>query len=78
MIPERFSPLLFAFLLSGQMSFLVSGVATFGALGFVDGFLLIWLRAWLVSWAIGFPAVLLARHTTQWMVARLVSSQDQL
>jgi hypothetical protein len=57
-LPARFEHLLFALLLSGLMSMLVSGVATWNAVGLIDGFPAKWLTAWLGSWAVAFPAVM--------------------
>jgi hypothetical protein len=48
-----------AALLSGFMSFIMSGAITFINLGFVQGFLSIWFHAWLVAYAIAFPTILL-------------------
>jgi hypothetical protein len=48
-----------AALLSGFMSFIMSGAITFINLGFVDGFIGIWFHAWLVAYAIAFPTILL-------------------
>lgn len=38
MLPARFAPVLFSLILSGLMSFIVTGVATWKALGFGAGF----------------------------------------
>ena len=38
-------------------TFLVSGVATFSALGFADGVFSRWLLSWMISWAIAFPTM---------------------
>lgn len=48
-----------AALLSGFMSFIMSGAITLINLGFVNGFFGIWLHAWLVAYAIAFPTILL-------------------
>lgn len=54
---RRYAAPLFALLLSGGMSCLVSGVATFRALGASEDFAVLWLRdGWLPSWAVAFPA----------------------
>ncbi|MEM9443377.1 MAG: DUF2798 domain-containing protein, partial [Pseudomonadota bacterium] len=45
MMPQRFAPYLFGLLLSGMMSFIVSGIATFRATGMVDGFFGLWIGA---------------------------------
>ena len=44
-MPARFAPILFGFILSGLMSLLVSGIATFRNAGLVDGFFGIWVNA---------------------------------
>lgn len=48
-----------ALLLSGFMSFIMSGAITFINLGLVDGFIWIWLHAWSVAYLIAFPTILL-------------------
>lgn len=74
MIPKKFAPALFAFILSGNMSLLISGIATYGAAGPVPGFTALWLRSWLTAWALAFPIVLvvapLARQVVGWMVGK--------
>jgi len=48
-----------ALLLSGFMSFIMSGAITFINLGLIDGFIGVWLHAWIVAYAIAFPTILL-------------------
>jgi len=72
MIPARFAPILFGFILSGLMSLMVSGLSTFRALGLVDGFAGVWLGNWVVSWGIAFPVVLVVAPITRRIVAKLV------
>lgn len=48
-----------AALLSGFMSFIMSGAITFINLGAADHFIAIWIHAWLVAYAIAFPTILL-------------------
>lgn len=71
MIPARFAPVLFGFLLSGMMSFLVSGISTLRAIGLADGFFGIWISAWLPSWLVAFPAVLIVAPVARRVVAAL-------
>ncbi|MFM2389501.1 MAG: hypothetical protein RLZZ437_1056 [Pseudomonadota bacterium] len=71
MIPARFAPILFGFILSGLMSCVVSGIATFRALGAHEGFLADWAGSWAVSWAIAFPTVLIVAPITRNIVAAL-------
>ena len=69
-MPPRFAPILFGLLLSGSMSFIVSGVATFRAIGWTPAFITLWLTSWVFSWAVAFPSVLVMRPVVQWIVAR--------
>jgi len=70
--PHRAQPYVFGFILSGLMSFLVSGVATARSVGLPADFMALWMSAWLTSWVIAFPAVLLVAPVTRRLVARLV------
>ncbi|MGB3245999.1 MAG: DUF2798 domain-containing protein [Sulfitobacter sp.] len=72
MIPARFAPILFGFILSGLMSFMVSGIATLRAAGPVEGFTSLWISAWVPSWLVAFPAVLVVAPITRRLVAKLV------
>ena len=69
MISPKFAPVMFGFILSALMSFIVSGISTVRTAGLVDGFFNLWLSAWLPSWLIAFPIVLvvapIARQTVQ-------------
>ncbi|WP_299880894.1 DUF2798 domain-containing protein [uncultured Sulfitobacter sp.] len=71
MIPARFAPVLFGFILSGLMSFMVSGISTLRVIGLSDGFVAAWIGSWLPSWAVAFPAVLIVAPITRRLVARL-------
>ncbi|MDO9525888.1 MAG: DUF2798 domain-containing protein [Gemmobacter sp.] len=73
-MPPRFAPFLFGFVLSALMSFIVSGIATFRNAGLVDGFLSIWVNAWLPSWIIAFPTVLIVAPMARRLVGMLVKS----
>jgi|EndMetStandDraft_4_1072995.scaffolds.fasta_scaffold306041_2 hypothetical protein len=69
-LPKKYESIAFGFMLSGMMSFLVSGFATLISLGPTPEFPLSWLRAWLPSWALAFPVVLVVAP----FVRRLLSS----
>lgn len=71
MIPARFAPVLFGLILSGMMSCIVSGIATFRALGAGPGFLGAWMTSWAFSWAVAFPTVLIVAPVTRRIVARV-------
>ncbi len=56
---QRHAPTLLALFTSLFMSLLMSGVITLINLGAVEGFFLIWMRAFVMAFAIAFPAILL-------------------
>jgi hypothetical protein len=72
MISPRFAPVVFGFVLSALMSFLVSGIATFRTAGFADDFVSLWFSAWLPSWFVAFPVVLVVAPLARKAVAGLV------
>ncbi len=73
MIPPRFAPILFGFLLSGLMSLVVSGISVLRA-GPPLGFLGVWAGAWLTAWLFAFPLVLVAAPLAQRVVQRLLKT----
>ena len=73
MIPAKFGPFLFGFILSGLMSLVVSGISTLRAVGLVAHFGTLWTSAWLTAWLFAFPIVLVAAPVARRLVQRLVS-----
>lgn len=71
-MPARYAPILFGFILSALMSFLVSGIATFRNAGLVDGFFLTWINAWWPSWLVAFPVVLIVAPIARRLVGIIV------
>jgi len=71
-IPRRFAPVVFGLVLSGLMSFLVSGIATARAVPVDSEFLRSWMSAWGSSWAVAFPAVLVVAPVVRRLVDLLV------
>lgn len=71
-LPARFAHPLFSLLLSGLMSLLVSGVATWQTIGLIAGFAGKWLSAWLGSWAVAFPSVMVMAPLVRRVVASCV------
>ena len=71
MIPARFAPLVFSFLLSILMSCLVSGVAVLNTAGLGDGFSKLWMTAWFKSWIVAFPAISILAPLTRRFVAKI-------
>jgi len=77
MISARFEPLIFGFVLSGLMSFVVSGIATVRVTGLVPGFPGLWLGAWLTAWVFAFPVVLFVAPVARRIVGRMMSAEGQ-
>jgi hypothetical protein len=73
-MPARYAPILFGFILSALMSFLVSGIATFRNAGLVDGFFNTWISAWLPSWLIASPDVLVVAPIARRLVSVLLKA----
>ena len=71
--PHWAAPYLFGVLTSGFMSLLVSGVATWRALGLASDFMALWLRAWTSAWPIAFAALLVVAPAVRRIVDRLVA-----
>lgn len=71
MIPARFAPIAFGFFLSMIMSAIISGVSTVSALGFSPELPAAWVKAWLSSWVIAFPTVLVVAPIARRIVGRL-------
>jgi uncharacterized membrane protein len=75
MIPARFAPVLFGLILSGLMSFVVSGIATLRAAGPIPDFASVWAGAWLMAWLFAFPIVLVAAPLARRAVTHLTQRQ---
>lgn len=58
-LPARLEPVLFAFLLSGAMSLLVSSMAVIRHVGWVEGVFGLCVQTWLPAWGMAFIAALL-------------------
>lgn len=57
-LPSWCQPLVFGALLSGLMSLVVCGVATYKAIGLTREFASLWLATWLTAWPVAFVTVL--------------------
>lgn len=75
MVPIKYLHQVQAFLLSGFMSFIISGAITFINLGFVDSFIAIWLNAWVVAYAIAFPAILFVFPFARMLAVKIASKE---
>jgi hypothetical protein len=76
-VPKRFAPFLFPLLLSGFMTFLITGISMTRVLGINSlvndpgNFLQIWMKAYLSSWLVAYPILLLVipfvRRVVDWL-----------
>jgi len=73
MIPARFAPVLFGFILSGLMSCIVSLIATVRVLDAGSPLMAPWMTSWVFSWMVAFPTVLVVAPMTRRIVARIVA-----
>lgn len=68
-LPARYYSIVLPLVLSLFMTCVVSLISTWRSVGFVGGFMRLWLGAWALSWLIAFPLLLvvmpLARAITQ-------------
>lgn len=69
---KKTEAILFGFMLSGLMSFVVSGISALRAVGLVPSFTMLWIGAWLTAWAVAFPVVLVAAPLARRIVRRVV------
>ena len=72
MIPARYAPVLFGFILSGLMSCIVSGISTLRAIGPGAEMIAPWMTSWGFSWAVAFPVILFMAPITRKLVAGFV------
>lgn len=71
-LPAKYNAVVFPLVLSTLMSFIISGVSTWRALGLMDGFVGKWMTAWSISWLVAFPTVLLILPIVRKLVALFV------
>lgn len=71
-LPTRYAALVMPLLLSVFMTCIVSMISTLRSIGVVADFIEIWLGAWLISWIIAFPTLLLALPVVRRATAAIV------
>lgn len=70
--PHPAAPYLFSFFLSVFMSGIVSAIVTFRHLGISEGTFFIWLPAWLSSFIVAFPTVLIVNPIVRRIVNAII------
>jgi hypothetical protein len=73
MFPARLAPALFGLILSGLMSLIVSGIATYRTAGPGPDLIGVWTGAWLTAWLVAFPVVLVVAPLARRLVGALVA-----
>lgn len=76
-LPAYFEPFVFGALLSGLMSLVVSGIATWNVIGFDPAFTAKWLASWTFAWAVAFPSVLVVAPFVRRLTALLVAPSSR-
>ena len=72
-LPARFEHIAFGLLLSCFMTFFVAGISTVMAVGAqAEGFLWLWFKAWMTTWAIAFPIILFVAPFVRRILHRIV------
>ncbi len=72
MISARYANALFALIMSGLMSCVVTGIATLKAIGFSPSTLEDWMASWAFCWPIAFTVILTLGPFVKRLIARLV------
>jgi hypothetical protein len=67
-----YTQLIFSFFLSIFMSCVVSAVSVVNTIELIDGFFSLWMTAWLKSWIVAFPTILVVAPLTRRLVGKLV------
>ncbi len=73
-LPARYTLPVTGFILSGIMTVIISGISTLLALGPGVEMLARWPLAWLTSWTIAFPTVLVVLPIVRRLVSRIVAA----
>lgn len=72
MNPARLAHILFALIMSGLMSCVVTGIATVKAIGFSPGTFADWMASWAFCWPIAFAVILTLGPAVKRLTERLV------
>ncbi|MEM9279017.1 MAG: DUF2798 domain-containing protein [Pseudomonadota bacterium] len=76
MFSAKYERIIFQFLLSGIMSFVVSGTATARITGFEDFMFGAWIDAWLPAWLVAFPTIVVISPLVMRFAKSLIKTAD--
>lgn len=71
-LPARSAAIVIPFLLSLLMSVVVSAISTLRSAGWTPDVLHLWLGAWMLSWAVAFPLVVVLLPTVRRLAGLVV------
>lgn len=77
MISAKYAPYVVGLMMSGVMTFFVSGFATYRGLGLIEGFSQIWMEAWWPCWLLAFPIIMTIGPLARKLVARFTVRGDK-
>jgi hypothetical protein len=75
-VPHKHQHIAFGFLLSGLMTLVVSAIATLRNLGFDPDFVQRWFLAFITSWPVTFPTVLVVAPVVRRLLSLVVLPPD--
>lgn len=78
MISKKYEQIVFAFLMALFMSCFMSLVVSIFNVGWVNGIIAIWLKAWGFAFCVAFPTVVLVAPIARKFVSLLVEDDDKL
>ena len=71
-LPAKWATVVMPFMLSCLMSGIISFINMLRNLGWIDGFISLWLHNWMISWAFAFPIVLTLLPFVRKLTSKLV------
>lgn len=74
-LPARYAGIVMPFLLSVLMTAIVSCISTLRGVGFGNASVSLWLNAWVLSWIVAFPTLLVALPIVRRLTTALVAAR---
>ncbi|CUW39237.1 conserved exported protein of unknown function [Magnetospirillum sp. XM-1] len=73
-LPKHYAGLVQPLVLTMLMTCVVSAISVLRSRGFDSGFVEVWPTAWMISWAVAYPAILMILPVVRRIVAATVES----
>lgn len=71
-LPAKWANIMVPFILSCLMSGIISFINMLRNLGWIDGFVTLWIHNWMISWLFAFPIVLMLLPVVRKLTSKLV------